>query len=31
MGIEGNKEADALIGHAANPLYLEWSDEPMAL
>jgi hypothetical protein len=31
MGIEGNEEADALAGRAANPLYPEWSDEPMAL
>ena len=31
ISIEGNKEADALVGRAANPLYLEWSNEPMAL
>jgi hypothetical protein len=30
IGIEGNKEADALIGRAANPLYPEWSNEPIA-
>ena len=31
MGIEGNEEADALVGRAANPLHPEWINDPIAL
>jgi ribonuclease HI len=31
MGIEGNEEADALAGRAANPLHPEWINDPIAL
>ena len=31
MGIEGNEEADALAGSAADPLSPKWIDDPIAL
>jgi hypothetical protein len=31
MGIEGNKEADALAGTIANPFFPRWIDDPIAL
>ena len=31
MGIEGNEEANALVGSAADPLSPKWIDDPIAL